>query len=525
MGGDAVKPVWLVFAVALAAFLVWRRRRLEPTLLAGGAIVAVGSLVYGLGVVHLPNLEDLLIDVGETLGSWTYLLVGAMAFFETGAFIGLVAPGETAMLLGGLVAGQGQIDVITMIAIAWAAAVAGDLTSFYLGRRLGRAFLVKHGPKVQITEPRLRHVEAFFDKHGGKAILIGRFVGLVRAIAPFLAGSSGMPLRRFVPYDIVGAGLWSSSFIVLGYVFWQSFSELVDYAKKGALALGTVIVLIVAIVWAVRWLRDPENRKRADAWLERQADRPALRPVVRAVRPIVHLLRRPARFVWDRLTPGELGLELTTLLAAASVGSFLYIGNIISLDSKSELTGDGTALRLADRLHADVGVDIARAVSMLGSLPVAIGLVVVAVGVLAWRRDARDGLLLIIGLAVTYGAAHITKDAVERPRPSGAFIDVEGWSYPSGHAAYAVTWVAVAVALGRVLPGIASRFAFVTIAIVVATAVGLSRAYLRAHYLSDVGGGWGLGVMVFALCGMAGLVIGHVRNNATAAQPAPEHAQ
>ena len=141
-----MKPTWLVIAAALAAFLVWRRRRLEPTLIAGGAIVAVGSLVYGLGVVHLPNLEKLLIDVGETLGSWTYVLVGALAFFETGAFIGLVAPGETAMLLGGLVAGQGQIDVVTMIAIAWAAAVAGDLTSFYFGRRLGRAFLVKHGP-------------------------------------------------------------------------------------------------------------------------------------------------------------------------------------------------------------------------------------------------------------------------------------------------------------------------------------------------------------------------------------------
>jgi membrane protein DedA with SNARE-associated domain/membrane-associated phospholipid phosphatase len=522
MGGDAVKPIWLIFAVALAAFLVWRRRRLEPTLIAGGAIVAGGSLVYGLGVIHLPNLEELLIDVGETLGSWTYLLVGAMAFFETGAFVGLIAPGETAMLLGGLVAGQGQIDVITLIAIVWAAAVAGDLTSFYLGRRLGRTFLVKHGPKVQITEPRLRHVEGFFDKHGGKAILIGRFVGLVRAIAPFLAGSSGVTLRRFLPYDVVGAGLWSSTFIVLGYIFWQSFSQLVDYAKKGALALGTVIVLVVAIVWGVRWLRDPENRKRADEWLERQADRPALRPVARVTRPIVRLLRRPARFVWDRLTPGELGLELTTLLAAASVGAFLYIGNIISLDDRSELTGDDMALRLADRLHAGVGVDVARAVTALGSLPVAIGLVVLALGVLAWRRDVRDGLLLALGLAVTYAATHITKDAVDRPRPSGALIDVDGWSYPSGHAAYAVTWVAVAVALGRVLPGLASRFFFVTIAIVIAAAVGLTRAYLRVHYLSDVGGGWGLGVTVFALCGMVALVIGHVRNNAVAAQPAPD---
>jgi len=257
-----VKPVWLVAATALAAFLVWRRRRLEPTLIAGGAIVAVAMAVYGTGAVKLPNLEETLINVGETLGAWTYLLVGALAFLETGAFIGLIAPGETAMLLGGLVAGQGQISVVTLIGVVWVCAVAGDLTSYFLGRRLGRPFLVRHGSKVQITEARLHHVEGFFDRHGGKAILIGRFVGLVRAIAPFIAGSSGMPLRRFLPYDIVGAGLWGSTFVLLGYIFWQSFAQLVDYAKKGALALGTVIVLVAGIVWLVRWVRRPENLRR-----------------------------------------------------------------------------------------------------------------------------------------------------------------------------------------------------------------------------------------------------------------------
>jgi membrane protein DedA with SNARE-associated domain/membrane-associated phospholipid phosphatase len=517
-----VKPTWLVFAAALAAFLVWRRRRLEPTLIAGGAIVAIGSLVYGLGVVHLPNLEKLLIDVGQTLGSWTYLLVGAFAFFETGAFIGLVAPGETAMLLGGLVAGQGHIDVITLIAIVWACAVAGDLTSFYLGRRLGRTFLVKHGPKVQITESRLHHVEAFFDRHGGKAILIGRFVGLVRAIAPFLAGSSGMPLRRFVPYDVVGAGLWGSTFVLLGYIFWQSFSQLVDYAKKGALALGAVIVLVVAIVWLIRWVRDAENRRRAREWLERQAERPALRPVARVARPLVSRSRRPARFVWNRVTPGDLGLELTTLMAVASVGSFLYIGNIISLNTKSRLMGDTLALDVADHLHSSVGVDIAKGISILGTLPVAIGLVVLVGGALAWRRRFLEAGLLALGLAVIYPAVHITKNAVDRARPPHPLVDVEGWSYPSGHAAYAATWVAVAVALGRALPSLTSRFAFVTVAVVIGALIGLSRVYLRVHWLSDVGGGWGLGLTVYALCAAAVLVIGYVRNNAMPPQPAPE---
>jgi membrane protein DedA with SNARE-associated domain/membrane-associated phospholipid phosphatase len=510
-----VKPVWIVFAAALVAFLVWRRRRLEPTLLAGGALAAVAAFVYGLGVIHLPNLEELLIDIGERLGSWTYLLVGALAFFETGAFVGLVAPGETALLLGGLVAGQGQIDVLTMIAIVWAAAVAGDLTSFYLGRRLGRTFMVKHGARVQITEERLEQVERFFDRHGGKAILIGRFVGLVRAIAPFLAGSSGMPLRRFVPYDVIGAGLWGSSFVLLGYIFWQSFSQLVDYAKKGALALGAVIVLVVAIVWVVRWLRDTENRARMRAWLERQAERPALRPLARVLRPVLRTTRRPARFVWDRVTPGDLGLELTTLLAVASVGAFVFVWDLVRIEQDNGLLmGDAASLRLADRLHMDAAVSVAKVVTALGSLPVVIALVALAGATLAWRHKVRDGLTLAVGLALTYAAVHITKDAVDRPRPARALVDVDGAAYPSGHAAYAVTWVAVAVALSRALPNLASRFAFVTVATAIAAAVGLSRIYLRAHYLSDVVGGWGLGAALFALCGTAVLVIGYVRNNA-----------
>ena len=508
-----MKPVWLVAAVALAAFLVWRRRRLEPTLLAGGAIAAVGMAVYGTGLIRLPNLEESLVTIGRTLGTWTYLLVGALAFFETGAFIGLVAPGETAMLLGGLVAGQGHIDVTTLIAIVWACAVAGDLTSFYLGRRLGRMFLVRHGAKVQITEERLQHVEGFFDRHGGKAILIGRFVGLVRAIAPFLAGSSGMPLRRFVPYDVVGAGLWGTTFVLLGYIFWQSFSTLVDYAKKGALALGTVIVLVVGIVWLVRWVRRPENRRRIRAWLERQAERPALRPLAFVLRPVVRRSAAPARFVWDRVTPGDLGLEVTTLAAVAGVGVYTFVAHILKIQAGQVPIGDERALDMTERLSVGPLVDAAKIVTNLGAFPVTAALVVVTVAALLWRRELGESMVLAAGLVLTYGAVHLAKAATDRMHPPDALVETQLSAYPSEHAAYAVTWIAVAVALARTLPGLASRFAFVTVAVVVAAAVGLSRLYLRAQWLSDVTGGWGLAAALFSLGGLLALVVAHVRDN------------
>ena len=121
-------------------------------LLIGVAVVVVGAIYYFISrqLGHL-DLQNLLEEISETLGAWTYLLVGVFAFAETGAGIGLVVPGETTMLLGGAVAGQGAIDVYLLIAIAWFAAWLGDTTSFFLGRRLGREFVLKHGARVGIT--------------------------------------------------------------------------------------------------------------------------------------------------------------------------------------------------------------------------------------------------------------------------------------------------------------------------------------------------------------------------------------
>jgi membrane protein DedA with SNARE-associated domain/membrane-associated phospholipid phosphatase len=505
--------LWLALAAGLAGLLVWRRRKLEPTLLVGGALVTVGMAVYGTGLVHLPNVEHLLVSLGKTLGAWTYVLVAVMAFFETGAFVGLIAPGETVMLVGGLIAGQGRVDVFVLIGIAWASAVAGDVTSLYLGRRLGRKFLVKHGPKVSITEERLHTVEGFFDRHGGKAILIGRFVGLVRAIAPFLAGSSGLSLRRFLPYDIIGAGLWTSTFILLGYVFWQSFSTLLNYAKTGALALGASITVIVGVVVAYRWLREEEHRRVLMARIDAELERPLLRPVAFVVRPAARLLRRPALFVWNRLTPGELGIELTTLLAIAAVGSFAFIANAVTLSTEDYAALDLRTLTMARDVAQDTALSVAKVVTALGSLPAVVVLVLGTSGLLVWRGEHRPAVALVAGLVLTYVAVHVTKGAYDRPRPLDPVTDSHGAAFPSGHSAYATAWVACAIALARALPTLGTRFSIVVTATLVAAVIGLTRLYLRVHWLSDVLAGWGLGAAIFATCGIVALVVGVVRDN------------
>jgi membrane-associated protein len=219
-----------------------RRAALAAGLLAAAALAATTA-----GVVELPDLGAALSDLSASLGAWTYLLVGVFAFLETGAFVGLVAPGETAVVLGGVVAAQGEVDLVPMLLLAWAAAAAGDLVSFLLGRRLGRRFLIAHGPRVGVTAPRLSRVEGFFDRHGAKAIIAGRFVGLVRAVAPFVAGASRMPLWRFVPWSLLGTATWSAAFVLAGYPFHDSFSAATGAITHGALALVVVATAVMLV--------------------------------------------------------------------------------------------------------------------------------------------------------------------------------------------------------------------------------------------------------------------------------------
>jgi membrane protein DedA with SNARE-associated domain/membrane-associated phospholipid phosphatase len=505
-----MRPLWLAGAVLVLAAVIARRRKLEPTVLAGGVLVAIGMAVYGTGLVHFPDLDELLQDIGETLGTWTYLLVGVLCFLESGAFVGLLVPGETAIVVGGFVAGQGEIDVVLLIAIVWTTAVAGDLFSFALGKRLGRDFLVKHGPRFQITEERLQHVERFYDRHGGKAVFLGRWIGLVRAVSPFVAASSGMPLRRFLPYDVLAAGAMGTAFCLLGYVFWHSLDRVLEIARRGLFAFGTVIVVVVGLVVIVRWLRVEDNRRQLDAWLDEQERTPVLGPPIRFARATGRRLARPARFLWDRLTPGQLGLELTTLLAVAAVGSFVFFGYLLALDpiATEHTPGDIRGARWSADLQAPLLTDVAKVVTHLGALPVAGGALLITAIVLFWRWHRFEALALLVGLALTYAGVHIAKAATDRPRPLDPLIDAAGSAYPSGHAAYAVSWVAIALALRHAFPGIRTRAGVLVAGFAIAVAVGLSRIYLRVHWFSDVAGGWGLAATCFATAGMVALVAG-----------------
>ena len=471
-------------------------------------LAIIGGLIAFSQLAPDISLQDTLNDVASKVGKLTYLIVGFAAFVETGAFVGLVLPGETVVILGGAVAGQGETSLVLTIGIVWICAFGGDSVSFLLGRRLGRGFILRHGPRVRITHERFERVEDYFTRHGGKTILIGRFIGLVRAIAPFTAGTSGMRYTNFLPFSVLGTGLWSAGYVLLGYFASRSLDAAAHAAGQGTLFFGIAIVVIVGIVWAVRFLRVPENRQRLVAGMEK---RPLLRPVLALARR----LQPQARFVIARITPGGLGLEFTTLMAVLAVSVYVVVAYAVTISAHPGPTpGDQTVLDLVNDIQMGWLDSLAKVLTTLGSSVIVLPVTVIAVGVLAWERRWQEAAVIAIAVAITYIGVAELKALTDRPRPPDPLTGSEGSGFPSGHAAHSMLypWLALTLVI-RVRPGIVGGTALLVTGFAIAAIVGLTRIYLRVHYMSDVTSGWALGAAGFCLCAAVAMVVSHIRHN------------
>jgi membrane protein DedA with SNARE-associated domain len=232
------------------------RASLRPSrhalVLIGVAVVVAALLVGARELLDPSRLPDALAELTDRLGAWTYGLVGAMALLETGAFVGLVAPGETVVVVGGLAAQHGEVSLPAVAALAWVAALTGDSLSFAIGRRYGHGLLARLTARLRLREERLRQLESFFERHGGKTVLLGRFIGFIRALAPFLAGASGLRYRDFLPWSLAGTGLWALSFTLVGYAFAASF--------ESATGVVTAVMVAIAAAVAAAWLLHARRR-------------------------------------------------------------------------------------------------------------------------------------------------------------------------------------------------------------------------------------------------------------------------
>jgi membrane-associated protein len=192
------------------------------------------------------------------LGPWVYLGLFGIVFAETGLAIGFFLPGDSLLVVAGLFAAAGKLNLALLMITIFAAAVIGDAVGYLSGKKAGQALFTR--PKSRFFNPKhIQRAHEFYEKHGGKTIIIARFVPIVRTFAPIVAGAANMSYRQFVTYNVVGGFAWVVSMVLAGYFLGGLVEQLVqnvfgipgfkleDHIDK--VVIVVVFLSILPIIW------------------------------------------------------------------------------------------------------------------------------------------------------------------------------------------------------------------------------------------------------------------------------------
>lgn len=198
------------------------------------------------------HLDTYLAGIISNYGAWTYGILFFVIFMETGFVVTPFLPGDSLLFAAGTFAALGSLNVWLIAGLLFVAAVLGDAANYTIGRYLGdRAYDIKW-----IKREYLEKTHAFFEKHGGKAIFLARFVPIVRTFAPFVAGIGKMTYGYFATYNIVGGAVWVTLFTLLGYFFGN-----LEFVKKNFELVIIAIILISVMPMFFEWWKARRGHK------------------------------------------------------------------------------------------------------------------------------------------------------------------------------------------------------------------------------------------------------------------------
>ena len=202
----------------------------------------------------LHDLLALIRNPGELIQWGGYPGMAAIVFLETGALV-FFLPGDSLLVMAGLYAAQGSLDIGLLNLILIPCAILGDATSYWIGARTGPMIFSK--PKSRFFDPaHVRAAHAFYEKHGGKAIIIARFMPLVRTFVPVVAGVAGMSYSKFASFNVIGAVAWVASMTLTGYLLGTLFPAVVEHIEK--VIILVVLLSILPGVW--QWAKARMNK-------------------------------------------------------------------------------------------------------------------------------------------------------------------------------------------------------------------------------------------------------------------------
>jgi len=425
-----------------------------------------------------------------------YGVVFLISLSESLAFVGILIPGTVLMLGIGVLIATGYLSLKPTIVLAVAGAIAGDGISYWLGRhyhqRLRDLWPFRKHPMM------LARGEAFFNRHGGKSILMGRFIGPIRPVIPIVAGMLDMKPSRFIPVNILSGVGWAFAYVLPGVFFGTSLAVVRDVSTRLVVLLFLVAVVLWLAVTLFRRLFFFLAVKGAtwlsflEAWIASDVPVQGVRRYIKRGLIVAFLPRKGEEYF----------IALLLMVALLMGWGFLkVVEDVVTQDPL--VLADHAVYQLFQSLRTPWGDHVFVSITELGDGLVHAIVIGAVLAVLLFRRCYRTSGYWLVTLLIAEMLTRLFKWSFHLPRPVALYQGISAFGFPSGHTIMnVVIYGFLAILLAR---GSRSSFRWVPLgaALLVSSLIAFSRLYLGAHWLSDVLGGLFIGWSWTVLAGIA----------------------
>ncbi|MBV9240853.1 MAG: VTT domain-containing protein [Acidobacteria bacterium] len=197
-------------------------------------------------------LIDYLLAV---LGNYVYLGLWFIVFAETGLAVGFFLPGDSLLVVSGLFAAAGKLNVALVMLAFFLGSVIGDSTGYWIGRGMGHKLFSREDSRI-FKPSRVQKAHDFFEKYGVKTVILARFVPIVRTFAPLVVGAAEMPYSRFLPFSIAGGALWISTMVLAGYFLGGMIERVLGIKLEDHIEKVVIVVVLLSLLPPIiEWLR------------------------------------------------------------------------------------------------------------------------------------------------------------------------------------------------------------------------------------------------------------------------------
>jgi len=443
----------------------------------------------------LSDLQHTLLPFLQHSSGYAGWVAFFAAFLETLIGAGYFLPGSTILLLMGVFAGQGFIDIRIVFVFAFLGAFVGDQENYFLGRKYGLTLLDR--PWLHISDKIIKKAEYFLDSYGSVSVFFGRFLPGVKESISFIAGTLKMNYGKFLFWETLGAIGWSLEFVGVGYLFSSSLSLARLWLERTTYILLVLALFFIFIYLLVYFIK--KNASDVSAVLK------SLKESILSNQKIKNWITnhpKSVRFTINRTIKSDFfGLPFTLLLISFLYILALFAGSVEDFVSKDSIViTDHIIANIIPALRTLGLNSFFTYITLLGKTEVAVAFLLCTF-VILWAGGKKLYMLpLLISVSGAGIFMYLSKLAFHRPRPDIALYFEPTYSFPSGHATMSV---AIYGFVGYLLMHFSKEFKtkinifFITTILVLL--IGISRIYLGEHYLSDVYSGYLLGSIWFVI--------------------------